>query len=96
MDWIIFTIIGGLLIDALIAWEFKGIADDKGFEGYFWVCFFLPVIGCIAVAALPDRKGTDEIVAAIKNCQQSQYPQYPQYPQYQNYPYQSNWNNNGQ
>ena len=93
MEGIFISIAVGLLIDGLIAWEFKGIAEEKGFEGYFWVCFILPVIGCIAVAALPDRKGTNQIIAAIQNNQQSQYPQYPQN---QYYPYQSNWNNNGQ
>ena len=46
-----------IAIDALIANAFAKCAEQKGYwrSTYFWVCFFLGMIGYCIVAALPDK-----------------------------------------
>ena len=57
----LFLFIAGIVIVIAIyltiCTRFAMIADDKGYSGnaYFWVCFFLGIIGYIMVAALPDQ-----------------------------------------
>lgn len=48
-----------LIVSFYLAGIFNGIAYDKGYEDgrFFWICFWFGMIGYIAVAALPDRKG---------------------------------------
>lgn len=58
----LYVIVGvlGLAIDLIIrvvmAMKFDEVASMKGFdESYFWMCFFLGIIGYIYIVALPDR-----------------------------------------
>ena len=46
-----------LWLDYLVAREFHRVACSKGFweEKYFWISFFLGIIGHLLVIALPDR-----------------------------------------
>ena len=55
-----------------ICTRFAMIADDKGHSGtpYFWVCFFLGIIGFIMVAALPDLTTYRAIQDLKNNCSQ--------------------------
>ncbi len=50
------VVIGSILINFLIANEFDSIAKQKGHfnQKYFWYCFFLGIIGCLMVIALPN------------------------------------------
>lgn len=54
-----------LLVSFYLAGIFNGIAFDKGYEDgrFFWICFWFGMIGYIAVAALPDRKGNFDDIA---------------------------------
>ena len=47
----------GIVIWVLICKEFRNVAECKGFseEKYFWLPFWLGVIGILLVIALPDR-----------------------------------------
>ena len=47
-----------LIIDGLIAREFDKVAAEKGYNDikYFWISFFLGIVGYLLVIALPDRK----------------------------------------
>ena len=42
-------------LNAFISRQFQLVANDKGYteEKYFWICFFLGIVGYILVAALP-------------------------------------------
>ena len=55
--WYIIGITIIITIYLTICMRFSMIAADKGYSGnsYFWVCFFLGIIGYIMVAALPDQ-----------------------------------------
>ena len=46
-----------IAVDVLIANAFAKCAEQKGYwrNTYFWVCFFLGMIGYCIVAALPDK-----------------------------------------
>lgn len=46
-----------LFVSAIVASEFRNIAEMKGHEGkpYFWFTFFFGIIGMLMVIALPDR-----------------------------------------
>lgn len=48
-----------LVIDILISLEFHKVAIEKGYSRmkYFWMCFFLGIVGYLLVIALPDRAG---------------------------------------
>lgn len=53
-----------LVVDLLIAAEFQNVAEIKGFNGslkYFWITFFLGIIGMLLVVALPDRAKKEEV-----------------------------------
>ena len=56
MGWYIVGAIVGLAIDILICIYFADIAEEKGHSKikYFFICFFLGILGCARVAALPD------------------------------------------
>ena len=66
--WYVIGAIIGLTISIAFCVKFKGIAEDKGYEGqkYFWLCFFFGLIGYIYVAALPDL----ELRSRIRNMQE--------------------------
>ena len=58
MEFLVFLgIVAGLVVDYLIANEFRKIAVDKGYSHmkYFWIAFLLGVAGYILIAAMPDR-----------------------------------------
>lgn len=61
-----------VLLDIYISNQFKQSAADKGYEGrqYFWLVFFLPIVGMILVASLPDRN----LNMAILNMAKSEVP----------------------
>lgn len=66
------VIIAGLaliMLDIYISNQFKQAAADKGYEGrqYFWLVFFLPFIGAILVAALPNRNMNNAILQLVKD-----------------------------
>ena len=47
-----------LIIHAVAASEMERIAADKGYGGtrkWFWYVFWLGIIGCLMICALPDR-----------------------------------------
>ena len=46
-----------IVIDILISYEFKKVADAKGHPNskYFWITFFLGIVGMLLVISLPDR-----------------------------------------
>lgn len=48
-----------LVLNFIIAREFRRIAEDKGHDGrrYFHFCFWLGLVGMLMVIALPDRAG---------------------------------------
>lgn len=57
----LFIVVGILvyaIISGLLANEFHYIACQKGYYSrkYFWICFFLGVIGYLLIVAMPDRK----------------------------------------
>ena len=54
ISYIVFGIVFGVLCHSL--------ADKKGYEGYFWLGFFLGLVGLIYVASLPMAQ-RDESVA---------------------------------
>lgn len=51
-----------LVFNVIVAPKFASIAEEKGYTGYFWWCFFLGIVGWMMVIALPDRgeKGLNE------------------------------------
>ena len=75
----IFIGIGALVIELMLAGKFESIANEKGYSGFFWWCFFLNIVGYLMVVALPDKKGREEtqqqIVSAIERYQTYQSPQ---------------------
>ena len=90
----LYIIIGlfALFLEYLIANKFEQIANEKGYSGFFWWCFWFNIIGYIMVAALPDRTAQDQIVSAIHELKENKEKQ-PQFQAQQN-PQQSYWNNN--
>lgn len=56
---IILAVIIYIVIQYFVAKEFQEIANAKGFyyggNKYFWITFFLGIIGILMVIALPDR-----------------------------------------
>lgn len=84
-----------LLFAVLYLWvyicnQFKTAAADKGYEGrrFFWIPFFLGIIGILLIIALPNRKLTDimERLAGPEPQPVQEDPQpYAQAPQYQQY-----------
>ena len=64
----------GIFINCIIAVSFEKIAKDKGYADahVFAMCFWLGIIGCIYVAAMP--KLTAEEIEAKKNGQKTQKP----------------------
>lgn len=63
---VILVYIIALVIGFILAWYlancFYEIACEKGFEEnkYFWIPFWLGIIGYLLVAALPDRKKAEQ------------------------------------
>ena len=53
-----------LVLDCYIAQQFESVAKDKGYTGrkYYYLCFFLGIIGYLLVIALPDRANQKTIV----------------------------------
>lgn len=60
----VIALLASILLQIYISNQFKQAAKDKGYEGrqYFWLVFFLPLIGMILVAALPDKNVTSAIL----------------------------------
>ena len=58
-----------VLLNIYISNQFKKTAADKGYEGrqYFWLVFFLPLVGMILVAALPDRNLNKALLQFVQN-----------------------------
>ena len=58
-------IIVGLIISLALSNKFADFAEQKGYERnhYFWICFFLGMLGYVWVAALPDAALRREIAA---------------------------------
>lgn len=58
MPLIVLSVIVGLIIAFFVAARFEALAEAKGHPGkrYFWLTFFLGVIGMAEVAALPDLR----------------------------------------
>ena len=56
MFWLILGVLIGLTINIVLCLRFAEFAEEKGYHKgkYFWMCFFLGVIGFAWVAALPD------------------------------------------
>ncbi len=52
----IIVLIIAVVVDIYISNSFEQIAQEKGYTGYFWWCFFLGLPGWIMVAALPNKK----------------------------------------
>ena len=48
-------LIGLICLNVYIAKKFEAVANEKGFYGFFHICFWLGAVGYILVAALPDR-----------------------------------------
>lgn len=51
-------------INYLIAEEFYTVVKAKGYfyeRKYFWICFFLGMVGYLLVIALPDRSGVQKV-----------------------------------
>ena len=61
---IFIIIVVAILIDMIIAGMFFAVATEKGYFGsrYFWICFFLGIVGYIYVAALPDLRARPQTV----------------------------------
>ena len=57
-----------IVIDVLIASAFAKCAEQKGYwrSTYFWICFFLGMIGYCIVAALPDKVLLDKMDDILK------------------------------
>lgn len=64
----IIVIIIGIYINYLISKEFKKAAELKGYmeKRYFWITFFLSVVGMLLIIALPDLKNR-ELLEGQKN-----------------------------
>lgn len=65
--WIIVAVIFfwiGIFINYLITKEFYSISKQKGYnqEKYFWICFFLGIIGYLLVIALPNLRNNSSNV----------------------------------
>jgi uncharacterized membrane protein YkvI len=60
MMWVLIVCIIVLVVDYFIAKKFEYIANEKGYEGYFWWCFWVGLFGYLMVVALPDRKQIKE------------------------------------
>ena len=65
----IIVLIIAIVINIAISSKFSDIAYEKGYDGqpYFWLCFFLGVVGYTMVAALPDLelyRNLDEVSAS--------------------------------
>jgi hypothetical protein len=45
-----------IVLQLIVAVQFKEIAEMKGHEGYFWWCFLFGPAGWAMVIALPDQK----------------------------------------
>ena len=73
---VVFIAIGYLVLEAAIAKKFELIAGEKGYDGYFWWCFWLGAAGWAMVIALPDRKMKlpDHYNQAYSTVQQRQTP----------------------
>lgn len=57
MEGWVFILVIAVVIDFLVANEFYQVAKKKGHKEikYFWLSFFLGIIGYLLVIALPDR-----------------------------------------
>lgn len=60
--WILIALLIWLVISWLVAKQFAEVAEMKKHDDgkYFWICFFLGVVGYLLVIALPDR-GRQEV-----------------------------------
>ena len=58
-----------LWFDYLIAKEFYIAAQGKGYsqKKYFWICFFLGIIGYLLVIALPSCTNAEDTISPIIN-----------------------------
>lgn len=54
----------GIFINYLITKEFYSISQQKGYnqKKYFWICFFLGIIGYLLVIALPNLRNNSSNV----------------------------------
>ena len=52
---ILLLIFAVFAINWIIAEKFESIANEKGYSGYLWWCFWLGIIGYLMVVALPNR-----------------------------------------
>jgi undecaprenyl pyrophosphate phosphatase UppP len=53
--WIVICVAAAVVVSYLAAKKFEAIANMKGYQGYFWWCFWLGVAGWLMIVALPDR-----------------------------------------
>lgn len=61
----VFSLISILVINYFVAKEFYEVSMMKRFfdKKYFWICFFLGIIGYLLVISLPDRAEVEEETA---------------------------------
>lgn len=67
--WIVYALIAVvyLILNCSIAKWFSEAAGDKGYSGrkYYWICFWLGLIGYLLVIALPDRGCSSDIFGEL-------------------------------
>lgn len=59
---ILLIVIVYFVLASIIAGWFSKVASEKGYSSpkYFWICFFMGLVGQLLVIALPDRgRGVD-------------------------------------
>lgn len=63
--WIL-AVIAFFVVSWFMAGEFHKIAQDKGYreKKYFWICFFLTVVGYLLVCAMPDRSLGQNVISS--------------------------------
>ena len=54
-----------IFLDFFVAGWFFEVAEAKGFHDrkYYWICFWLGVIGYLLVIALPDRGNPPQVIS---------------------------------
>ena len=65
----ILGLIISIFINVIIALKMQDVAEEKGYEKdatVFHMCFWFGIIGCIYVAALPDRIQQEQNAKIIK------------------------------
>ena len=75
---LVFLVIA-LVLDAIVSARFEAIAEEKGYDGYFWWCFALGPAGWAMVIALPDRKiefpDYSKLIVSMSKQQSAQFVQ---------------------